>query len=131
MIPGFYNSKIHKDISIKHLDSNKKHGLSLKTDVTLRRLALRAQHTMLIILFSVCAESIFKARFLKKYFYNSRIGKSSLSFYNFRMELLPNINFGIIGKPIKNSVTWCAYLKMSKLGDIPHYVGAGHIYTCM
>ena len=33
----------------------------------------------------------FKVRFLEKYFYNSRIGKSSLSFYNFRMELLLNI----------------------------------------
>ena len=33
----------------------------------------------------------------------------------------------MIGKPIKNLVTWCAYLKMSKLGDIPRYDGAGHI----
>ena len=33
----------------------------------------------------------------------------------------------LIGKPITNSVTWYAYLKMSKLGDIPHYDGVGHI----
>ena len=89
---------------------------------------LRAQHTMWII-FSVCERSLFfKARFLKKYFYNSRIGKSSLSFYNFRMELLLNMILVSIGKPIKNSVAWYAYLKMSKLGDIPHYDGAGHIW---
>ena len=140
MIPGFYNWKIHEDISIKHLDSNKKHnlgnfsvmgkfqchGLFVKTDVTLRRLALCAKHTMWII-FSVCERNVFfKARFLKKYFYNSRIGKSSLSFYNFRMELLTNIILVIIGKPIKNLVTWYAYLKMSKLGDIPHYNGTGY-----
>ena len=42
MISGFYNSKIHEDISIKHLDSHKKtssgqfqcHGLFVKTGVT-------------------------------------------------------------------------------------------------
>ena len=54
VISGFYNSKIHEDISIKHVDSNKKHNLGnfsvmaffVKTYITLRRLALRAQHTM-------------------------------------------------------------------------------------
>ena len=33
--------------------------------------------------FSVWAESFFKVRFLETYFYNSRSGKSFLSFYNF------------------------------------------------
>ena len=66
-------------------------------------------------IFSVCERSrFFKARLLEKYFYN---------------RITPEHNFGIIGKLIKNSVTWCAYLKMSKLGDIPHYVGAGHIFV--
>ena len=51
--------------------------------------------------FSVCAESIFKACFLEKYFYNSRIGKSSLSFYNFGMELLPNIMLVWLESPYK------------------------------
>ena len=37
--------------------------------------------------------------------------------------------FCIIVKPIKHLVTWYAYLKMSNLGDIPYYDGAGHIFT--
>ena len=78
--------------------------------------------------FSVWAESFFsKPVFSKSNFYNSRIGKSSLSFYNFGIELLPNIFFVSLESPLKNSVTWYAYLKM--LVDIPHYDGAGHIFA--
>ena len=40
-------------------------------------------------------------RFLEKYFYNSRSGKSCLSFYNFGMELLTNISL----VSLKNSLT--------------------------
>ena len=74
--------------------------------------------------FSVWAETFFKACFLKKDLYNSRIGISRLYRFIIRNGITPEHNFGII----KNSVTWCAYLKMSKLGDIPHYDGAGHKY---
>ena len=28
---------------------------------------------------------------------------------------------------MKCPLTWCAYLKMSNLGDIPDFAGAGHI----
>ena len=61
-----------------------------------------ALNTQCELFYSVCERSrFFKARFLKKYFYNSRIGKSSLLFYNFGMKLLPNIILVLLESPLK------------------------------
>ena len=81
------------------------------------------------IIFSVWAESFFfKVCFLEKYMYlyNNHSSKSSWLFIISEWNYEHEHNFGIIGKPIKNAVIWYAYLKMSNLGDIPHYNGADH-----